>query len=52
MRRRAAWLVAAAALAGASAALPAAAAALPGAVGSKLELFRVLNGPGLSAADN
>jgi hypothetical protein len=52
VRRRAAWLVAAAALAGAAAALPAAAAALPGAAGTKLELFRVLNGPGLSAADN
>jgi hypothetical protein len=56
VRPRAAWLVAVAALAGtaacAAAALPAAAAALPGAAGTKLELFRVLNGPGLSAADN
>ena len=52
MRRRAAWLFAAAALAGAAAVLPAAAAALPGAAGTKLELFRGFNALGLSAADN
>jgi hypothetical protein len=49
VRRRAAWLAAAAALAGTVAG---AAAALPGAAGTKLELFRGLNAPGLSAADN
>jgi hypothetical protein len=45
-------LVAAAAVAGTAAALPAAEAALPGAAGTKLELFRGVNAPGLSAADN
>jgi hypothetical protein len=56
VRRRCALLVAAAAVAGAeagaAAAPPAAEAALPDAAGTKLELFRGFNAPGLSAANN